>query len=119
MDPISRKLGQALLDHHRSVTKLHPPGSKLMVDNYVIAYGTLCARANVPLGILPIIGRYLLPIAEWCAYAPYPALNSLAVNEKTGIPGDGYDEAGGFMIIHWPAEVERCIRFTGYPAKIP
>jgi len=43
-------------------------------------------------------------------------LNSLAVNGTTGLPGDGYDGAGGFHIVNWPANVEQCIRFSGYPA---
>lgn len=119
MDPISLMLGQALLDHHQAAVRANPPGTYIVKSAYTISYSALCARANVHPGVLPVIGRYLLPIAEWSRDCSYPALNSLAVNAKTGIPGDAYDEAGGFLIGHWDAEVERCIRFTGYPAVFP
>lgn len=119
MDPISRKLGQALLNHHQATTQMHPPGPYIVEGKYMISYGALCAKAGAPMGILPIIGRYLLPIAEWCERAGYPALNALAVSDDTGIPGGGYDSAGGFAIVDWPEEVKRCIRFAGYPPEMP
>jgi hypothetical protein len=37
----------------------------------------------------------------------------------TGMPGDGYDEAGGFKIINWPGDVEACVRCTNYTATMP
>lgn len=77
----------------------------------------LCNQAGVP-HVLTVVGHFLGEIAEWCANNGYPALNSLAVND-TGMPGDGYDQAGGFKIMNWPSDVEKCIRYTGYPAKMP
>jgi hypothetical protein len=65
MKPESRALGQALLDHHRLVTKQHPPGKKILPSHYTIRYGVLCNRAGVP-HVLPIVGNFLLEIAEWC-----------------------------------------------------
>jgi len=64
------------------------------------------------------VGQFLGEIADWCSTHGYPPLNALAVND-TGLPGDGHDGAGGFKIVNWPAEVEQCIRFTGYPVKMP
>jgi hypothetical protein len=61
--------------------------------------------AGVP-HVLPIVGTFLLEIAEWCEADGHPPLNSLAVND-TSTPGDGYDEAGGFKIINWPSDVEK------------
>jgi hypothetical protein len=117
MKPESRALGQALLDHHRLVTKTTPPGKSIVRSKYTIRYGVLCDRAGVP-HVLPIVGHFLGEVAEWCQADGYPPLNSLAVND-TGMPGDGYDEAGGFKIINWPGDVEACIRCTSYPAKMP
>jgi hypothetical protein len=39
------------------------------------------------------------------------------VNE-TGVPGVGYDGAGGFKAKHWDDDVERCVRFAAYPTKM-
>lgn len=44
----TRRLGQVLLDHHRTVRK--PPGSRISdreVNQALIAYHTLCERAGV------------------------------------------------------------------------
>jgi hypothetical protein len=117
MRPESRALGQALLDHHRQATMKAPPGKKVIPARYTIRYGDLCSRAGVP-HLTKIVGGFLQEVAEWCANAEFPPLNALAVND-TGMPGDGYDGAGGFTIVNWPAEVETCIRFPGYPAKMP
>ncbi len=116
MRPEALRLGQALLDHHRLTTSQVPPGKGIIADRYTIRYGTLCTNAGVP-HVLRIVGSFLGEVAEWCADKGYPPLNSLAVNE-TGLPGEGYDGAGGFKITAWPADVENCIRFTGYPAKM-
>lgn len=117
MKPESKALCQVLLDHHALTTKLHPPTSNLIVANYLIRYGDLCNRAGVP-HLTRIVGRFLIEIAEWCEDNDYPPLNSLAVND-TGMPGDAYDEAGGFKIINWPSDVDDCICFAGYPAQAP
>ena len=113
----SKLLANALLVHHRQVVAAHPPGKTIVAGHYSIAYGVLCQRAGVPNG--PIIGAFLREVAEWCAAEGHPALNSLAVNATSGIPGEGYDGAGGFQIIHWPAELDRCVRYRGYPATFP
>ena len=113
----ARALGQALLDHHRAVTSQHPPAKNIIPSWYTIRYGALCSKAGVP-HVLRVIGGFLQEVAEWCEVNRYPALNSLAVND-TGMPGDGYDGVGGFKIVHWHAEVEKCIRFGGYPAAMP
>src|SRR6476659_263240 len=109
----ARALAQALLAHHRAVTRQQPPGNTVIPGHYTIRYGALCTKAGVP-HVLRIVGGFLQEVAEWCEANGYPPLNSLAVNE-TGMPGDGYDGAGGFKIVNWPAEVEQCIRFRGYP----
>ncbi|MGH7437282.1 MAG: hypothetical protein ACRENE_16520 [Polyangiaceae bacterium] len=121
MKPESRALAQALLDHHRLVTNKHPPPVKKIgpasYPSYTIRYGLLCDRAGVG-HVLRIVGNFLGEVAEWCAENEYPPINALAVNE-TGVPGEGYDGAGGFKAAHWGDDVEKCIRFTGYPAKMP
>jgi len=117
MRPEAYRLGQALLDHHHRRTAQVPPGRAVIPANYTVRYGTLCADAGVS-HILRVVGQFLGEIADWCSTHGYPPLNALAVND-TGLPGDGYDGAGGFKIVNWPAEVEQCIRFTGYPVKMP
>ena len=112
------KLGQALLDHHRGATARMPPHAvaRLIPDRYTIPYSKLCEQAGVS-HVLRMVGSFLGEVAEWCAARGYPPLNSLAVNGTTHLPGDGYDGAGGFHIVNWPANVEQCIRFTSYPEK--
>lgn len=114
----SRLLANALLVHHRQASTAKPPARKIIEANYTIPYGRLCSLAGVP-HVLPVISQFLREVAEWSAASGYPALNALAVNAETGIPGEGYDGAGGFEIVHWPAELDRCVRFTSYPGSIP
>jgi hypothetical protein len=117
MRPEARALGQELLTQHRVATGQFPPRNHIVPSQYTIRYGVLCDRAGVP-HVIRIVGTFLGEIAEWCESEGFPPLNSLAVGEN-GIPGDGYDGAGGFRAIDWPADVEACIRFTGYPRKMP
>ena len=114
----SRALCGELLLLHRTTTAKHPPGKHVIPGQHTIAYGELCARAGVP-HLTRVVGGFLLEIAEWCQAAGFPPLNSLAVNSESGMPGDSYDGAGGFAIIDWPADVDACIRFRGYPAMPP
>jgi hypothetical protein len=116
MKPESRALGQALLDHHQLVTKKHPPGKKVVASKYTIQYGILCLQAGLP-HLVRIVGTFLGEVADWCAEHKYPPLNALAVNE-TGVPGVGYDGAGGFKAQHWDIYVDECVRFQTYPAKM-
>ena len=116
----SKLLANALLAHHRLVTQAKPPpppGKKVVESHYTIPYGRLCTVAGVP-HVLPVVSQFLLEVAEWSAASGYPALNALAVNAGTGIPGDGYDGAGGFTIVHWPDELARCVRCTTYPQSV-
>jgi hypothetical protein len=117
MRPEARALAQALLDHHRARTSASPPGKTIVPAHYTVRYGDLCSKAGAA-HLTRIAGSFLGEIAEWCADQGYPPLNSLAVNE-TGLPGHGYDGAGGFTIGDWPKEVEECVRFTGYPTSMP
>ena len=117
MKPESCAIGQALLNHHQLVTSNRPPGRKVIPSNYTIQYGVLCSQAGLP-DLVRIVGTFLGEIAEWCDSHGFPPLNSLAVN-ATGMPGDGYDAAGGFKMADWPRDVERCIRWTGYPTSLP
>jgi hypothetical protein len=114
----SKLLANALLEHHRKTTSAKPPGKRIIAASYTLPYGRLGVMAGVP-HVLPVISQFLREVAEWSAVSGYPALNALAVNAETGIPGEGYDGAGGFEIIHWPAELDRCVRFRGYPEAAP
>lgn len=118
MRPEARTIGQALLDHHRATTQAHPPSQRILIKRYTITYSTLCERAGVP-HLKRTVGSFLGEIAEWCADNQYPPLNSLAVNQETGQPGEGYDRAGGFLIINWPTDVEECVRFQRFPSRMP
>lgn len=118
MRPESKLLGQALLDHRRRTVTQHPPGNKLNLSRHTVAYGELCNRAGVP-HLTKSVGSFLQEIALWCQSAGYPPLNALAVSAATGIPGEGYDGAGDCEIVHWPAQAESAVRFTGYPGAMP
>lgn len=117
MRPEARALGNALLQHHKTRTQAAPPAQRVLIRRYTISYSDLCARARVP-HLTRIVGSFLGEVAQWCADHGYPPLNALAVNASTAQPGEGYDGAGGFKMVDWHAEVERCIRFTGYPASV-
>jgi hypothetical protein len=88
-----------------------------MPARYTIRYGHLCTQAGVP-HITRVVGGFLQEVTEWCTGQGYPPLSALAVND-TGMPGDGYDRASGFTLVNWPKELEACVRFTAYPAKMP
>ncbi|WP_437317598.1 hypothetical protein [Sorangium sp. So ce385] len=100
------------------MTQAYPPAKRLIVSRYLIGYALLCQRAGVP-HLTRVVGHFLVEIAEWCRDNDYPPLNSLAVNEEKGMPGDGYDKAGGFLMIDWANDVQDCIRFTSFPATMP
>ena len=112
----ARALGQALLEHHRAITVQHPPGKRILTSKYTIRYGVLCDRARLP-HLVRIVGPFLGDGAEWCQAGNFPPLNALAVGEN-GVPGQGYDGAGGFKGSNWVEDVERCIRFAGYPTTM-
>lgn len=120
MRPIARLLLIALLRHHREATKRNPPRAtgRLVESLYTVAYSDLCVRAGVP-HVQRIVGQFLGEIAQWSRDNGFPPLNSLAVNAATGLPGEGYDGAGGFLIADWPEEVAQVIRFAGYPINVP
>lgn len=118
----ARLLLLALLRHHRDITTQTPPpppGARIVTSSYTIQYGSLCARAGLPGGLVRVVGSFLGEIAVWSRENGFPPLNSLAVNGTSGIPGEGYDGAGGFHIVNWPEEVAQVIRFTGYPLTVP
>ncbi len=54
-----------------------------------ITYQELARIANVPM-VLLVRGPLLPKIGEYCGRYGLPSLDVLAVNEGTGIPGDGY-----------------------------
>jgi hypothetical protein len=114
----SRLLANALLEHHRKLTAEYPPGNAILIRRYLITYHVLCNEAGVQ-HVTRVVGDFLGEVADWCAQQGYPPLNSLAVSKDTGIPGDGYDKAGGIChIARWPREAETCIRFAAYPEKV-
>jgi hypothetical protein len=118
MRPESRRLAKELLDHHRRTTAAKPPTGHVVAANYTIPYSTLVNHAGVP-HVLRIVGNFLQEVAEWCSENDWPPLNSLAVNASTGIPGEGYDLAGGYLANNWQRDVVDCIQFKGYPAAPP
>jgi len=85
-----------------------------MITRSVISYSVLCERAGVPF-LTHGVGWFLGEIAEWCAEKGWPPLNALAVNNETGMPGEGYEVAAGCSLFTWPDEVRKCIAFDRYP----
>ena len=83
-----------------------------MIERSVISYVNLCDRAGMP-ELTRICGPFLGEIAEWCEERGWPLLNALAVQQDSGIPGEGYSD-----ILTWPEEVRECIAFDGYPDSV-
>jgi hypothetical protein len=113
----ARALANVLLEHHRHLCQnLHlTPVS--VAPQHMLPYGELCAKAN--LGYLTrTVGHFLGQVAEWCHENGLPPLNSLAVNEQTRMPGEGYDGAAGCSLAHWWNEVQACITCSTYPHRI-
>jgi hypothetical protein len=113
----THRIGQALLDHHRTVRKA--PGVRVTdadVNRCLITYSALCERAGVP-WLVRTVGSFLGELASWCSSMGYPPINALAVNATTRMPGDGY--YGAEQCHEWPREVRECLAFQGYPAKMP
>src|SRR5260221_13743460 len=109
-------LAKALLDHHARIVQ-RPGGPPRDVDACLIPYGTLCDRAGLP-HLTRAVGSFLQEVAEWCRDKGWPPINSLAVNQDSRMPGEGYDLAPGCSLLHWPDQVKRCIAFAGYPDTI-
>jgi hypothetical protein len=114
MSPEARKLGQALLDHHRSVCRSKIPN----LEFCLISYGELCEQAGLS-NLKSNVGNFLREVARWCHDNGWPPLNALAVNHETRRPGRGYDGAPGCSLAHWQDEATACIHFAGYPDAIP
>ena len=120
MRPEARRLLLELLRHHRAVTTRNPAAQtgRIVESSYTIHYGDLCTRAGVP-HIVRVVGQFLGEIAVWCRERDFPPLNSLAVNADSGIPGEGYDGAGGYRMKDWTEEVAQTVRFKGFPLEVP
>jgi hypothetical protein len=117
MKPESRALGQVLLDHHRC-NCVGADDITVARESCLITYGQLCADAGIP-QLIRVVGMFLKEIAEWCSAEGWPPLNALAVNAETRMPGESYDVAPGCSLLNWPSEVDSCIRFQGYPERMP
>jgi hypothetical protein len=76
-----------------------------------------CATARALTHLVRIVGPPVGDVAEQCQAGNFPPLSAPAVGE-TGLPVQGYDGAGGFKGSNWVEDVEKCIRFAGYPATM-
>lgn len=112
MSPEATAIMRVLLKHHRQVCRRDAP-----VESCLIVYGLLCDRAGVPF-LTRSVGHFLGEVAEWCAAHKWPPINSLAVNQDSRMPGEGYEVAKGCSLLTWPQEVRACIDFEGYPDAV-
>jgi hypothetical protein len=78
MKPVSRALGQVLLDHHNTTTQQHPLGKRLNVKRYTLSYGVLCQLAGVP-----------------------PILREMSASTFRTLP-NGAMTKGGHRLMRWP-----------------
>jgi hypothetical protein len=111
MSPEAIALARVLVDHHRQVRGRGWSPNRL--DLCVIPYGTLCDKAGLSY-LTRSVGRFLQEVAGWCSANGWPPINSLAVNEETRMPGEGYDRAPGCDLLKWPETVQSFIGFDGY-----
>jgi hypothetical protein len=121
LTPEARAITHELLRRHEEIRaqfSVHTAKSVTdgMIRQSVISYGVLCQRVGAPF-LTHCVGHFLGEIAECCANNCWPPLNALAVNSETGMPGEGYDDADGCSLLHWPDEIKRCIAFDRYPAS--
>jgi hypothetical protein len=114
--PEAKALARTLLSHHRQVCRSNA-GSPPSIDRCLVTYGALCERAGVP-HLTHTVGHFLEEVARWCEERGWPPINSLAVNRETRMPGEGYDQAPGCSLLGWPAQLEKCIAFDGYPESV-
>ncbi len=117
MRPESCSMCQVLLDRFWTYI-VREEGTSRPRTECLIAYGVLCTLAGVP-HLTRYPGRFLQEIAEWCAANGWPPLNALAINADEGHPGSHYDVAPECSLLNWPAEVDECIAFRGYPRQAP
>lgn len=114
MTPIAKKMWNTLntwltVCQKTVLTKPTP------IRPFLITYGDLVDTAGLSGFITPEgTGPYLKEIAEKCRDEKLPPLNALVVNKQSHIPGDAYDGAGGFTLVHWPVDVLDVMKCTSY-----
>jgi hypothetical protein len=110
-------LANVLLDHHRHLRQDLQLTPDSVNPHHMLPYGELCAKAKLEY-LTRTVGHFLGQVADWCHESGLPPLNSLAVNEHTRVPGDGYDSAVGCSLAHWWDEVRSCVACESYPHRI-
>lgn len=121
MTPLARRLGQALLDHHknhcRALGFAPEEITEVQVRQNCVTYADICLRVG---GLMPrFAGPFLDEIGRWCQKNHWPSLPSLVVNGKTGVPGPGYANLHAGGVAEWQKQVRRCIAFKEYPDTMP
>lgn len=121
MTSTARRLGQALLEHHKNHCRQLGIAPEEITEGDVrqncLTYADICLRAGGPMPYFS--GPYLDEIGRWCQLNLWPSLPSLVVNARTGVPGPGYARLHAGGIAEWEKEVRRCIAFTEYPDTMP
>ena len=119
MNPLSRDLGNALLNRHRQ----HAPDvltpediTQIQINQAIISYKDLLKDIGAPEGLARSIGEYLYEIAVWSEERHHPPLNALAVNGTFKMPGVGYFTAPQGK--NWEREIRDCLVHKGYPNYI-
>src|ERR1017187_6949878 len=114
MTPLERRLGQALLDHHKTHCRNIDCAAEELTDSQVrdncVTYLDISLRCGGP--VPRFSGPFLDEIGRWCQGNHWPSLPSLVVNGKTGVPGPGYAKL--HVVADWKKQVRRCIGFKGY-----
>lgn len=117
----SKRLAQALLEHHRNCcwqVKREPEElTDDEVDGCCLTYLQIALKCGGPMPRFS--GTYLDQITVWCHNQGWPSLASLVVDGTTRRPGEGYNDPPNVGLENWPTEVRQCITCRRYPAKLP
>ncbi len=119
MSSLASRLLDTLLVHHkvncRPITVAADDIESRTVRDLCLTYAEVTPKGGPKPNYM---GQPLSQIGKLCMQNRWPCLDSLVVQEDTGVPGPGYFKlhAGGPKA--WQDEVRKCILFKGYPDRV-
>ncbi|WP_428023174.1 hypothetical protein [Arcobacter sp.] len=78
-------------------SQLWPILALAATNRQVLTYDLVYRLTGIP---RPAIGKFLEPIQSYCMAKEIPALTSIVVSEKTGLPGEGFIAANDVPFAH-------------------
>lgn len=78
-------------------SQLWPILALAATNRQILTYDLVYRLTGIP---RPAIGKFLDPIQSYCMIKEIPALTSIVVSEKTGLPGEGFIAAQDVPFAH-------------------